>query len=557
MAKPDRLIYLPLGGAGEIGMNMYLYGYGPEGAERYILVDMGVSFPTMEATPGVELVMADPAWIQARADRLEAIFITHGHEDHVGALGLLWHRLQAPVYARRFTAALAKGKMERAGQPTDAVRQVDPLPHVVHAGPFTVGFLPIAHSIPESSALVIDTPAGRIFHSADFKADPTPLVGEPFDPEALRAIGDRGVKVLACDSTNVFNAHPGRSEASLIGPIGALMEAAPGLVVATTFASNVARLRTLARAGRDSGRQIVVLGRAMNTMLKTAHAAEVLDDFPALLDPLDTGGVPRRNLLLLVTGSQGERRAAAAQLAQGRYLGFDLGEGDTFLFSSKTIPGNETAVSRVLNGLSEKGVTVVDDADGRYHVSGHPNRPDLVTLQELLRPKMLVPMHGEHRHLSAHAALARERGIPSAIAPNGTLLDLTGEAPRIAERIETGRVYLDGTVMIGAMDGVVRDRIRMATRGHVAVSIIIDESGRPLGDAWVEATGLPDNPRMRDGLEGAIEAELGRALARAKKAELADDDALDELARRTCARVCDNAIGRKPVVAVMISRLEA
>jgi ribonuclease J len=555
MARPDRLTYLALGGAGEIGMNMYLYGYGPEGAERFILVDMGVSFPTMESTPGVELVMADPAFIHARADRLEAIFITHGHEDHVGALGLLWHRLQAPVYARRFTAALAKAKMERAGQPTDAVRQVDPLPHVVHAGPFAVGFAPIAHSIPESSALVIDTPAGRIFHTADFKADPTPLVGEPFDAEALKAIGDRGVKVLACDSTNVFNTHPGRSEAALIAPIGALMEAAEGMVVATTFASNVARLRTLARAGRDAGRQVVVLGRAMNTMLKTARAAEVLDDFPAVLDPLDADSVPRRNLLVLATGSQGERRAATAQLAQGRYMGFDLRRGDTYLFSSKTIPGNEVPVARVLNGLSEKGVTIVDESDGRYHVSGHANRPDLVTLQQLLRPAMLVPMHGEHRHLAAHAALGHERGIPAVVAPNGTMIDLTGDAPRIAEHVETGRVYLDGTVLIGALDGVVRDRIRMALRGHAAVSIIIDERGRPLGDAWVELTGLPDNPRMRDGLAGALEAEIGRVLARAKRSELDDDDALEDLIQRSVARIANDAVGKKPVCRVMISRL--
>jgi len=556
MAKPDRLIYLPLGGAGEIGMNMYLYGFGPEGAERFILVDMGVSFPTMESTPGVDLIMADPAWIQARADRLEAIFITHGHEDHVGALGLLWHRLRAPVYARRFTAALAKSKMERAGQPTDEVRQVDAWPHVVHAGPFTVGFAPIAHSIPESSALVIDTPVGRIFHSADFKADPTPLVGEPFDPAALRKIAEKGVKVLACDSTNVFNAHSGRSEASLIEPIGLLMQEAESLVVATTFASNVARLKTLAEAGRAAGRHIVVLGRAMNTMLKTAHAAEVIDDFPETLDPLDMDTVPRDRLLVLATGSQGERRAASAQLAQGRYMGLDLKPGDTFLFSSKTIPGNEMAVARILNLLSEKGVRVIDDSDGHYHVSGHANRPDLVTLQTLLRPKMLVPMHGEHRHLATHAALATERGIAAAVAPNGTMLDLTGDAPRIVDTVETGRVYLDGTVLIGAMDGVVRDRIRMALRGKVAVSVIIDERGRPVGGAWVEATGLPDNPKMRDGLEGALEAEVGRMLGRAKRTELDDDDALDASIQRAVARICNDAVGKKPVCTVMISRLE-
>jgi ribonuclease J len=557
MPKPDRLTYLALGGAGEIGMNMYLYGYGPEGAERFVLVDMGVSFPTMESTPGVELIMADPAWIQARADRLEAIFITHGHEDHLGALGLLWHRLRAPVYARRFTAALARGKMESAGQDTGQVREVHPWPHKVHAGPFTVGFLPVAHSIPESSALVIDTPAGRILHSGDFKADPTPLVGEPFDPEALRALGDGGVKVLVCDSTNVFNAHAGRSEATLTEPIELLLRSTEGLVVATTFASNVARLRTLAEAGRAAGRHVAVLGRAMNTMLRTAHAAEVLDGFPPIVDPLDIDTVPRDRLLVLATGSQGERRAATAQLAQGRYMGLELKPGDTYLFSSKTIPGNEVAVARILNLLSEKGVAVVDESEGRYHVSGHANRPDLVTLQELLRPRMLVPMHGEHRHLAAHAALAAERGIAAAIAPNGTLLDLTGDAPRIAEHVETGRLYLDGTVLIGALDGIVRDRVRMALRGKVAVSVIIDEDGRPLGEAWVETTGLPDNPRMRDGLAGALEAEIGRVLARARPAELDDDDALDELIQRTVARIANDAVGKKPVCTVMISRLEA
>jgi ribonuclease J len=557
LAKPDRLIYLALGGAGEIGMNMYLYGYGPEGAERFILVDMGVSFPTMESAPGVELIMADPAWIQARADRLEAIFITHGHEDHVGALGLLWHRLQAPVYARRFTAALAKSKMERSGQPTDAVRQVAPWPHLVHAGPFTVGFLPISHSIPESSALVIDTPAGRIFHSADFKTDLTPLVGEPFDPAALRTIGDAGVKVLACDSTNVFNPHAGRSETILIEPIERLMRAAEGLVVATTFASNVARLKTLAEAGRAAGRGIVVLGRAMNTMLKTAHAAEVLDGFPETLDVLDIDTVPRRHLLVLATGSQGERRAATAQLAQGSYMGLDLREGDTFLFSSKTIPGNEVAVTRILNQLSEKRVTVVDETNGLYHVSGHANRPDLVMLQELLRPRMLVPMHGEHRHLVAHVKLGAERDIAGVVAPNGTLVDLSGATPRVAEHIETGRVYLDGTVLIGAMDGIVRERVRMALRGKVSVSVVIDEDGRPLGGAWVEATGLPDNPKMRDGLEGALEAEVGRVLDRAKRAELDDDEALDALIQRAVSRIANDAVGKKPVCTVMISRLEA
>ena len=557
MSKDERLIYLALGGAGEIGMNMYLYGFGAPGAERFILVDAGVTFPDMDTTPGVDLIMADPAWIQARADRLEAIFISHGHEDHVGALGLLWPRLKAPVYARRFTGELAKSKMERSGHDTCEVRVVQPWPHVTHVGPFAVGFVPVSHSIPEASCLVIDTPAGRVLHTGDFKVDPTPVVGEPFEPGVFREIGgDAGIHALVCDSTNVFSTHPGRSEATLAEAIGALIRGAPGLVAATTFASNVARLKTLAEAGQAAGRKVVVVGRAMNTMLRTAHAAEVLESFPPLVDPLDAAEVPRDKLLVLATGSQGERRAATAQLAGGSYMGLALQAGDTFLFSSKTIPGNEVAVARILNALSAKGVTTIDDSIDGYHVSGHPNRPDLISMQELVRPRMIVPMHGEHRHLAAHAALAAERGIAAAVAPNGTMLDLTGAQPKVVEHVETGRRYLDGEVMIGALDGIVRDRIRMALRGHLAVSVIIDEAGRPLEGVWVTATGLADDPRLRDGLEGTLERDVGHVLRQAKSAQIGDDDALEELIQRTCARVAGNAVGKKPLVSVMISRLE-
>jgi ribonuclease J len=557
MAGKERLIYLALGGAGEIGMNMYVYGYGPRDAERLILVDVGVTFPDMETTPGVDLIMADPAWIQARVDRLEGIFITHAHEDHIGGLGMLWSRLGVPIYARRFTAAIAQNKMERAGQPTSEVRQVDAWPHMVEAGPFKVGFVPVSHSIPESSSLVIESPAGRILHSADFKTDPTPVVGDPFEPEVFRAIGDQGVKVMTCDSTNIFSQHPGRSEATLTEPIRALMREAEGMVVATTFASNVARLRTLAEAGHAVGRQVVVLGRAMNTMLKTAKATNVLDGFPPTLDVTDAGSVPRSQLLVLATGSQGERRAASAQLATGRYMGLELRGGDTFLFSSKTIPGNEVSVGRIMNALSQKGVRIIDDADGRYHVSGHANRPDLAVMQDLLRPAAIVPMHGEHRHLTTHAEYAQSRGYVGVVAPNGAMLDLTGPTPVFAEKVETGRVYLDGTEIIGALDGVVRERLRMAMRGHVVVSILIDEGGKPIGGAWVETIGLPEVTRLRDGIAGALEEEISRGMSRAKRAELDDDDSIEEIVTRAVSRRCNDLLGKKPVCTVMISRLEA
>ncbi|MCW3780909.1 ribonuclease J [Defluviimonas salinarum] len=559
MSSKDRLIYLPLGGAGEIGMNAYVYGYGPSGKERLIVVDLGVTFPDMETSPGVDLIMADIAWLAENANRIEAIFITHAHEDHVGALGLLWPQIKAPVYARAFTAAIANLKMEEQGNPLDVIRVVKPRPETVEAGPFKVQFVPVSHSIPESAALVIDTPAGRIVHSGDFKLDGTPIVGEPFDPNQWHEIANEGVgvKVLTCDSTNVFSPLPGRSEASLAAPLSELIAAQEGMVVATTFASNVARLKTLAEAGRAAGRSVCMLGRAMKKMITAAAETGVLTDFPAVIPPEEAVEMPRRKLMLIVTGSQGERRAASAQLARGKYLGLEMKEGDTFLFSSKTIPGNERGVIRVMNAFSEMGVDVVDDRGGLYHVSGHANRPDLEAVHDLLRPKILLPMHGEHRHLREHCRIAIEKGIAAELAVNGTVVDLTGDEPKVVEYIETGRTYLDGSVLIGALDGVVRDRIRMALNGHVMASLIIDEDDEPLGDAWVELKGLSETTRRGADLADMIEAEVNEYLGSAADKVLRDDDKLAEAVKRIVRQVSLEEIGKKPEVTVVTSRLVA
>ncbi|MEZ5778465.1 MAG: ribonuclease J [Paracoccaceae bacterium] len=555
----DRLIYLPLGGAGEIGMNCYVYGYGPEGKERLIVVDLGVTFPDMDTTPGVDLIMPDVSWLAENAKRIEAIFITHAHEDHVGALGHLWSKLKAPVYARAFTGAIANLKMEEQGQPLDVVKVVKPRPEVVEAGPFRVQFVPVSHSIPESAALIIDTPAGRIVHSGDFKLDGTPIVGEPFNPEEWHRIAHEGggVKALVCDSTNVFSPHPGRSEASLSTPLAELIAAHDGMVVATTFASNVARLKTLAEAGRAAGRSVCLLGRAMKRMITAAVETGVLTDFPAIIQPEEAVETPRGKLMLIVTGSQGERRAASAQLARGKYLGLEMKEGDMFLFSSKTIPGNERGVIRVMNSFSEMGVDVVDDRGGLYHVSGHANRPDLEAVHDLLAPKILLPMHGEHRHLREHCNIGIAKGIAAELAVNGTMVDLAGDEPEVVEFIETGRTYLDGTVLIGAMDGVVRDRIRMALNGHVLVTLILDEDEALLGDAWVETMGLAARARSGSHLAELIEAELNEYLGTAKDKVLANDDKIDEAVRRIVRQVAMEEVGKKPEVTVVTSRLSA
>lgn len=552
----ERLIYLPLGGAGEIGMNAYVYGYGPKGKERLILVDLGVAFPDMDTSPGVDLVLPDISWLVKNISRLEAIFITHAHEDHIGALAHLWPQLRKPIYARRFTATIGRLKFEEAGLPKDAITVVDSRPETVEVGPFKVQFVPVAHSIPESAALVIDTPAGRIFHSGDFKRDATPIVGEGWDDAVMESIAaERPVKALMCDSTNVFSLHEGRSESTLKDPIAELIKAQGGMVVATTFASNVARLKTLAEAGHAAGRSVCLLGRAMKKMVTAAEESGVLPNFPRTITPEEALDVPRKSLMLIVTGSQGERRAASAQLSRGKYLGIEMKQGDTFLFSSKIIPGNERGVYAIVNALSEMGVDIVDDNNGKYHVSGHANRPDLEHVHRLFLPDMLLPMHGEHRHLREHVRIAHEAGIAAAVATNGMMMDITGDAPKLAERIESGRTYLDGSALVGAMDGVIRDRIRMALNGKVMVTVILDEGDQPLGEAWVELMGLPDTGKGGRPLADTLETELTEFLDGAGPKVLANDDKMDEMLRRIVRQVTMEEIGKKPEVTVVVSRL--
>jgi len=550
----ERLIYLPLGGAGEVGMNAYVYGYGKPGEERLILVDLGLTFPDMDTTPGVDLILPDITWLAERRDRLEAVFITHAHEDHVGAVAHYYDQLGAPVYARAFTANIARRKMSEHGHPEEAVRTVSAWPETVTEGPFTVGFVPISHSIPESSGLVIDTPEGRLVHSGDFKIDTDPVVGEPFDHALWESIGASGVKALMCDSTNIFSHHPGRSESSVAAPITDLVAGQPGMVVATTFASNVARVKTLVEAGIRAGRSVCLMGRAMNRMVEAGKATGVLTDFPSTIPVEQASSIPRETLMLVVTGSQGERRAASAQLASGKYNGITMKEGDTFLFSSKTIPGNERGVIRIINQFSEQGVDVIE-GDDRYHVSGHANRPDLEQMQKILNPQILVPLHGEHRHLREHARLAQSNGLAGIVAVNGMMIDLGGNAPKVAEHVETGRTYLDGTCKIGALDGVVRDRIRMALNGHVMINVILDEDDAPLGDPWVETMGVPETGRADAPLADVLEDVLAEFMNRAGGKLLKNDQKIEEGLRRVARQSASNEIGKRPEVTVVITRL--
>ena len=555
MSDRNRLMYLPLGGAGEIGMNCYVYGYGPADAERFIVVDTGVAFPDMDGQPGVDLILPDVEWLEERRDRIEGIFITHAHEDHVGAVGHLWSRLRAPVYCRRFTAIHATRKMEEAGHDARTVNVVGAYPEVVEAGPFRVQFAPVSHSVPESSALVIDTDAGRVVHSGDFKIDRDPVVGEAFDEDMWSQIGNDGVLAYVCDSTNVFTRSPGRSEGQLPPQITELVASANGMVVATTFASNIARLKTLADAGTAAGRSICLMGRAMQRMVKAGVEAGILTDFPSVVTPEEALDIPRESLMLIVTGSQGERRAASAALSRGKYLGHVLKEGDMFLFSSKTIPGNEVPVAYIKNALAEQGVDVVDDSAGFYHVSGHANRPDLEAMHDILRPQIVIPNHGEFRHLREHAKIAKDKGMVGIVAANGSVVELTGNAPDVVEYVETGRTYLDGEAFVGAMDGVIRERMKMALNGLVVVALIVDEGDEMIEEAWVQLKGLPEVGSSGASLQELIEDDVAAILPRLDAKVLEDDDRLEESIKRVVRQTCQQEIGKKPELALLVSRL--
>jgi ribonuclease J len=551
----DRLIYLPLGGAGEIGMNLYVYGYGPKDKERLIIVDLGVAFPEMDTTPGIDLIFPDITWLKDRRDQIEAIFVTHAHEDHIGALGHLWAELGAPVYVRNFTSKIASRKLEENGQSSRIVNVVSAWPDTTKAGPFEISYLPVSHSIPESSALVIDTPKGRLIHTGDFKLDEKPVVGEAFDYEMWQNVCSVGVRALICDSTNVFSENEGRSESEVAPEIRKLIEDCSEMVVATTFASNVARIKSIAEAAEEAGRSVCLMGRAMKSMIQVSLESGVLSDFPKLISPEDAKSLPKRNLLLIVTGSQGERRAASAQLANGKYQGMKLSAGDLFLFSSKTIPGNERGVIKIMNKLSEKGVDVVDDSSGLYHVSGHANRAELSKIHDIVSPQFLLPMHGEHRHLREHVKLGEAKGVPGLLATNGMMVDLSGNQLKVVDQIDTGRVYLDGTSKFGALDGIVRDRIKLAINGIIIVNIIIDENDEMLGEPWCEIRGLADFGQSDCNFIDVLEEDLSQYIGRSSESVIQDDDKLENDIKRIAQQTALAEIGKKPEVSIIISRL--
>lgn len=570
--KQSRLLYIPFGGASEIGMNCYAYGYGESGHERFIIVDCGIGFPAFSDAPGCETMFADISWLAARIERIDAVFITHAHEDHIGALGhMIKHFLSQraiPIYARPFTAYIAAQKLIEQGLPTTALLAIKNIKDIIQVGHFGVFFVPISHSIPESSCLVIDTPVGRILHTGDFKIDETAArPNEPFDRALLSEIAHtgNGIKVMVCDSTNVFSTQKGHSETTLSAPLEKLFQSAQNMIVATTFPSNVARLCTLAQAGQKAGRKVVALGRSMQRMLKAAIDTKLIDRFQGLIDPQDMRGIARKDLLLLVTGTQGEPRAVSAQLANNQYRKFTVQKGDLFLFSSKTIPGNETAVYKVINHLSKQGVDIIEGFDGHFHVSGHANRTELDDFHNLIRPRIGLPMHGEHRHLVAHSAMFESKGICSVVASNGSVVDITTDRAVIVDRIQASAVYVDGHRYVNAHSKIIKERIKIALHGLVVLSVILDDDDINFGAVQIGLRGLPlygqNNNSLVDTLETKLDSVLQHYLQqhpnKSNKKHTVQDANLEQILKQETNRIVIAETGKRAHIMVLISALSA
>lgn len=554
MAK-ERLIYLPLGGAGEIGMNMYVYGYGHPGKERLIVVDAGVSFPDMDNTPGVKLIMADFDWLIERDTQVEAIFLTHGHLDHVGAIPFLAEYFDVPMYARPFSIKVAEARLLEHGVIGDNLQTINDPSKYIEAGPFSVRFLPISHSIPESSALVIDTPEGRIIHTGDFKIDQLPIIGDPFDPDAVEEESEVEVIALVCDSTNVLEDRNGRSESSISENILELITRCKGLVVATTFASHIARVYQFAKIAEQCQRSVLLLGNAIERMVGYAVETNVIPDLPNVVSLAQAKNIPRHKLLVLATGSQGEPRAATAQLARGTlFKGIQLKKGDTVIYSSKTIPGNEKLVGKIKNKFAALGVDIIDEPSNDYHVSGHPPQGDLEEIHQVINPNLIIPMHGEYRHLSTHAEVAQTNGFKSVIAPNGTMVNILTGSIIADESFNPERIYLDGHFLIGSQNRVVLNRLKMARNGCVKVSLLLKGNVFRKNGLKIQALGLTDMG-MKD-LRKSIHKDIAQLVKTFHRRINSDDTEIVGKIEKITQRLTRSIFDKNPLIMVEIFQLD-
>lgn len=551
-------MFAPLGGVGEIGMNLGLYGFGPRHRRKWLAVDLGISFASPDI-PGIDIIMPDVTFLEREREQgnLVGLVLTHGHEDHVGALVDLWPRLGCPVYTTPFTHGLAEAR--RLGEPGAPKIPFHIVPSGGRAqiGPFEVEFVPVAHSIPDSHSLAIRTSLGLVVHTGDWKIDPTPVVGNVTDPARFTALGDEGVRAIICDSTNAIREGISPSETDVQHVLAELIAKAPARVAVTTFASNVARIRSIAEAAIRTGREVVLVGRAMERVIGVAREQRLLDGLPAFR-PVDAYGfLPRDKVVAILTGSQGEPRAALARIADDDHPEIALSPGDQVIFSSRTIPGNERAVNRIINALVLQGVKVLTDRDALVHVSGHPRRGELEQMYRWLRPQVSVPVHGEPMHLAEHAELARAMGVREVVRlVDGDVVRLISADPtasaEVIEEIPFGRLYKDGHVLVNAADAAVAERRRLSFAGLVSVAVAMTAKGEVVGDPMIDLSGLPQHGVGGKPIDDVIEDAILDCLDGLPKARRRDADAVAESLTRAVRSSVNQAWGKKPLCHVLV-----
>lgn len=539
-------------------MNLNAYGYGPADARQWIIVDIGVTFGREDQLPGVDLILPDPSYLAEQRESILGIVLTHAHEDHIGALAWLWPRLRAPVYATPFTAALVREKLRERGLLEKVPLTVIPLKGKLTLGPFDVEFVTLTHSIPEPNGLAIRTPLGMVWHTGDWKIDPDPLIGETTDEETLRAMADEGVLAMVCDSTNVFVEGATGSEGDVRGKLTQLIAECRGRVAVTAFASNVARIETALQAARACGRTPCLVGRSMHRIFEAARGVGLLQDAPQLIDEEEAGALPAEHVLYLCTGSQGEPRAALSRIARNEHRHVTLREGDTVIFSSRVIPGNETAIHALYNAFIERGVRLITaDEEHVIHVSGHPARDELKQMYQWARPRLAVPVHGERRHILEHVRLALSLQVPEAIAPtNGDVIRLAPGPAALVDEVPAGRLLVDGSVLLDSEDDALRDRRRLAAEGAVNVAFALNAKGGVAAGPTVSVRGLAmaDEEDFEVALE-EMEQAANTAFNKLSHAEREDDELIETNVMRAVRKAAEKLWRKRPLVDVTVLRL--
>jgi ribonuclease J len=553
MAGPsDELVFAPLGGVGEIGMNLALYGLGDERRRQWIVVDLGVAFAD-DALPGVDLILPDIRYLTEQRDNLLGLVLTHAHEDHFGAVIDLWPKLRLPIYATPFTAALLQAKRESEPGAPEIPVNIVPLGGRFTLGPFDIELVSMAHSIPESNGLIIRTPLGSVLHTGDWKIDPTPVIGPPTDEAKLRALGNEGCLALVGDSTNAVREGRSPSEADVAKCLAELIRGAPARVAVTTFASNVARLRAVAEAAAACEREVVVVGRAMERISQVARETGYLDGIQDFRSVEVYGHLPPDKVLALCTGSQGEARAALARIAQDDHPEVAFSRGDRVIFSSRAIPGNEKAVMRVINGLVSQGVEVITDRTHLVHVSGHPRVDELKEMIGWVRPQILLPVHGEPLHMAEHGALARRMGVGQVVqCRDGDLVRLAPGTPGTIDEVPAGRLYKDGSLLVSALERTVADRRRLSFAGVVSIALALSERGELVGDPEVTLTGIPETDAQGQRIEDMVYDAAVEAFESMPRARRRDPDAVAEAVRRAIRAQISGVWNKKPTCHVHV-----